>query len=196
MDDFATYEEYVEALTEYKLDKREQKATQAAKQREAIETFGKRAGDFHERIAKAAGEDGEAVKAVVPLLQALKTRDMLEPGEWDRLSAQQQASVDLADEIVDCKRPLEVLQYLMANPEEYQGLVSSKDGFSLRRGFGRLEGRLEAQAPAETEAPRRPSQAPPPLKPISSSVQPGNPDLMGDIPYDQFYKLSLAGRKR
>jgi hypothetical protein len=191
VDDFATYEEYVEALTDWKTDRklteREERNAKERQAREAVETFSRRAGTFYERIDKGAGGDKAQIEEVLPILQNLKTKDMLEPGEPVT------AAVDLADEIVDSDRPLEVLRYLSAHPDVYEGLLSSKDAYALRRAFGRMEAMLDQQsAPAEE---RRPSAAPAPFKPLAPSIQPGEPDFSAEMPFDKYVALRGKGRR-
>jgi hypothetical protein len=194
LDDYSTHEEWVEALTDWKADQREKKHAEEAKVRESVERWKTRLGTFQERVEKAVAGDVELGKELWPLLESMKTRDMLTEGEWEKLSGHQQAAVDLADEIMDCERPMEVMRFLVRNPAEYERLVTSKDAYALRRAFGRMEAMLDREeAPAPVVVERRPSNAPAPLRPVSPTVQPGEPDYTKEMSFDQYAKLK--GRK-
>lgn len=188
INDYDLHEEFTEALIEWKADRRiETKLREIRQQQEAeskawetikaIETFRERTSkykqvnpDVAERVAQIALE----------LLPTISLPPRVKPGP---------ANV-LADEVMQSKDPGALMAYLADHPEEYQELLEAPDPRTLWRGVAVIESRLSG-TPAAPE--RRPSNAPPPLRPVQPSPAAGSQEITGDIPFEDFVKRRKKG---
>lgn len=159
LDDFETYDQYTEALTDWKFDQRakeqESKSREEALRNEAkkrMETYGAKADEF----AKDNPDFDEVVSesdAFTPIMvQAIQDSD-LGP---------------------------QVAYYLAKNPDEAEKL-KGLGVVAMNRALGRIEAKLETN---EAKPAVRTTNAPPPIKPVSRSasttVDPYNSEMSAD----------------
>lgn len=175
---YEDYEQYVEALAEWKADRRiEAKLQEVAQKREADEAAQgvvKRIQGFRE---KAAAPD--LADRIDPELGELRPASLVPPGE--RIT---QGNV-LAEEFLQSDHPAELMLYLTEHPEEKARLLNAPDVRTIQRGVALIEAKL-----AKGEPPaRQTSKAPPPIQPIMPSSVPGNPDLTRAGSFDEYARL-------
>lgn len=159
LDDFETYDQYTEALTDWKFEQKtkeqESKSREQALQREAkqrAETYAAKADEF----AKANPDFDEVVTecdAFTPIMvQAIQDSDV----------------------------GPEVAYYLANNPEEAEKLAGL-GVVAMNRAIGRIEAKLEAR---ESKPAVKTTNAPPPIKPVtksaSTTVDPYNLEMDAD----------------
>ncbi len=184
-DQFDNYEEFAEALTDWKLEQRLAEREQA-QQRQTFETaqdarIQKHVSGFRERMGKAIQADPEFIQRIDPRLLELQTSfqahaagNGIGPGEV------------LADLYTASEHGPEILLHLTEHPEEVVRLIRCEDPVSLAREFGKIEARM-AKADGEPPPPKpTASKAPPPLTPVGTSATETEPDIFGEISFDEF----------
>lgn len=169
--DFETHEDYVEALTDWKLEQRE-KINNEKKQKETvlnqvdqarrdfsqkISEFSKTASDFQELI-----EDLGNVVVSPALEETLHTSDV----------------------------GVQVLYELAKNPQEFSR-VNGLSPLALAREIGRLESKILSQQSSSKEV--KTTKAPPPLKTVSSNTKAAkSPD---DMDFQEYKKWRASNKK-
>lgn len=124
---FASDDQYVEALTDWKLDQREQRATQA-KQQEQQQTLAKKTEDIYAKAEKLPGFDRDAFDEL-PL-----TRPIVEA-------------------LVDSEAPEKLMHYLAANPAEVERIAKLSPARQAAE-LGKLEAKAtETKPPQRSNAP-------------------------------------------
>lgn len=150
VEQFENYEEFVEALTDWKAEQREQarERAEAERERERENERAKSAWDAKQEAAREKYADyDDAVNqdlAITPVMQHVILRS--------------EQGADLA-------------YYLGSHPEECQRLASLDDVQAARE-LGRLEARLApASSPSvpTTKTPTRSSSAPAPIRPVAAA---------------------------
>jgi hypothetical protein len=192
-DGFDTYEEYVEALADWRIEQRVAKMTREAEiQNEAgrhADRIGKTVQAFNERVMKAAEVDADLMRRVSPEMLELKPTFTLPPGTPAR------PENDIAQAIVESEHPEALLVHFSEHSEDYERLLRLPDTYQVVRAIGALEARLEkGQQPGNVIA-EAVSKAKPPVKPISGSAQ-YNDDLSDDIDFDEYVRLANARDRR
>jgi general stress protein YciG len=184
-DQYETYEDFVEALTDWKADQREAKkqaeATQRAQVEQHTQALTSTMDGFLGRLAKAREATPDLETRIDPRLTALVPAFTLPPGqEPGPLNV-------LGQELIESEHSVELMLYLSEHEEEVVALLKSPSPAALARGVGRLEAKLAGQP--EPEAPReRPvSKAPAPLRPVTPSSVPDS-DVTGDMDFDTYMR--------
>ncbi len=191
-DQFDNYEEFSEALTDWKLEQRLAEREQA-QQRQTFETtqdarIQKHVTGFRERMGKAIQADPEFIQRIDPRLLELQTSfqahaagNGIGPGEV------------LADLYTASEHGPEILLHLTEHPEEVVRLIRCEDPVSLAREFGKIEARMPFPADGAPPAPKpTASKAPPPLTPVGTSATETEPDIFGEISFDEFRRRRRA----
>ena len=194
VENYATYEEFAEALMEWKMDhriktlseqteqqRREQDIHMAQREREAA---------FLERIGKAKEADPEILDRVDPDLMGLLRPTP--PGQPPT------ASSTIADEVMASEDGPRLLVYFTEHPEVVRELAAMSNAREIARRVAKIETQLDAgqPAPAPTPAKAHVSQAKPPIRPISATAHiPEEPDP-ADLPFDQFVKAENERERR
>jgi len=146
---FETYEDYAEALTDWKLNER-LKVMQAQQKENAVkQQFVERSVAFDTRVAEfekeVPGGWAEAANAPIPttpaMLEVIHTSDK---GPW-------------------------VAHYLAKHPQEAIA-IAQMSPLATARALGKIEAQLSAPAPAPRVSPRTVSQAPPPPAALPSGA--------------------------
>lgn len=173
-ENFPTWKAYIEALTDYKLDQREQARAaeytrHQAQQAEAkahedwsgrLEAFQKTAPDFAEVVAEAN----------VPLPPAMR------------------------EAIITSEHGPEVAYHLAKHLDEAQRIAGLSPVAQVRE-LGRLEAQFaSAKVPDQPEKPKV-AKTPNPIKPVTAGSK-DVPRLDGDIPYNEYERLRQAELQR
>jgi hypothetical protein len=101
------------------------------------------------------------------------------------------AANDIAQAIIESEHSAALLLYLSEHEEVMGELLRLPDSYAVTRAVGRLEAKLESVPPP---APRGVSKAPPPVRPVASTPNPGELDVMGEMDFDTFYRRRAARR--
>jgi hypothetical protein len=138
--EFETYEEFAEALTEWKIEERDERRAFEANQAETErrnQAYGQqneqRWNGYTERFRALQSENPELLQKVAPFLEAV-------PPE-----------TTLYDALVDSEVFAQVAEYLMDNPEEIDRIGALTPVGQLRA-FGRIEARFAGESKAEAQA--------------------------------------------
>jgi len=190
---FETYEEYVEALTDWRVEERVQKLTREAEIQKEATRFADRIGTtvqtFNDRFMKAAEADPELMRRVDPNLLNLKPTFTLPPGTPAR------AENDIAQAIVESERPAELMLHFSEHPEDYERLLKSRDTYQVVRAVGALEAKLERGERPGSVIADTVSKAKPPVRPIPASPQYSD-DLSDDMDFDEYVRVANARERR
>lgn len=194
VDKYDTYEEFVEALADWKAEQREQKrARESEIQSEAnrhADRIGKTVQAFNERVLKAAEVDPNLMQRVRPELLELKPTFTLPPG------TPAGPENDIAQAIVESENPGALLAHFSEHSEDYERLLRLPDTFSVVRAIGALEAKLESgQRPGNVIA-EAVSKAKPPVRPIQGSPQYNADDVDDDMDFDSYVKVMNARERR
>jgi hypothetical protein len=163
-DDFDNYEQYIDALTDYKTDQKLQKfqESQAEGQRKQQDELAQRRQSqqlndrFTEGREKYQDFDLVARNPSVPITQ------------------------EMAHAIADSELGADMAYHLGSNPEEAAKIANMQPQAQLRA-LGRLEARLESK-PVETEASKAPEPITPVTKGAKAAVDPNK------LPIDEWMK--------
>ena len=179
-DQFESYEQYVEALTDWKVDKRlmterEQYAAwmQQQAEQQAVQGFQQRAGEY----VKVAPDYYEAMQAVehIPVSPALKVA------------------------LVESEIGHQVAYELAKNPAEL-ARITRLAPVHVAREVGRIEARIEARSAPEPQQKIMPSKAPAPIRPVGQGANGGvSLKLSDDMPYQDWKRVrekQIAAAKR
>lgn len=167
---FDSYEEYVEALTDWKLEQKEQSRQQSEAQRKAAEER-KAVGDAWQGRLKEArtryADFDATVDADVPVSAAM-----------------QQA-------LLDSEQGADLAYWLGKNPTEAERIAKLAP-FAAARELGRIEAGLTRETPAQNPKPKT-SAAPAPIKPVGKGAAPSakKPDEMDFQEYTRWREADL-----
>lgn len=196
---FATYEEYVEALTDWKTDEKIKVLTEKAQKRAAIDAQTASTVDkvtrFNERITEATQADPQMLEKVDPEILEMRPTFLLPP------NIPPQAENDIAQALFVSKHSAALMMHLSQNPTELRELRSLPDTAAVMLAMGALEARVTGQpTPAPTPKPApgpvAVSQAKPPVRPISGSPQRTEEDVDDDTPLDEHIRIMNARDNR
>ena len=169
-DKFATYEEYLEALTDYKLEKRSQPEPQAP-QGPRVEL----ADDAEESI-DSARERIKDFDAVV-----FNPNIVIRP-MW-------------VEALGDSPVMGDVMYHLAKNQKEAQALAKMSPAAQVRE-LGRIEARMEAALKAPAKPIAQPSSAPVPITPVRATA-PKSSDLSDpNLSDDDFERILRQNRRK
>ncbi len=192
-DKYETYEEYVEALSDYKVEQRVKKLTAEAEVRQQAETHTqgivKRVETFNERLTKAEKDDPGLLGKVDPRLLELTPTFLLPPNQGPT------AASDIAQAVLESEQSPVLLLHLSEHPDEMQRLLRLPDSYAVARAIGALEARLSDGAPKAEEKKEKEepvSQARPPVKPVSGSPQVGDDEPGEDASLDDHIRIYNA----
>jgi len=193
-DQYETYEQYVEALTDHKMEERIRKMAKEAQDRQRVDAHTKsvieRVDGFNERIK---GEP-ELMERVDPRLLDLQPTFTLPPGKTPG------PQNDLAEEIVSSPMAPRLLMYLTENEGEVRRILALPNSREITRAIAHLEAKLEegpAPIPPHTSQEGSVKQftfskAAPPVTPIKGSPSVTEDDADDDTPFDKHYAIMQA----
>lgn len=196
VDQYETYEQYVEALTDWKMEDRVQRMTKEAQERQRSEAVTKtvvqKVDKFNEQVKAAP----DLMERVDPRLLDLTPSFLLSP---DQTPGPQN---DLAEEIVSSESSAALLVYLSEHEEEVRRILALPNAREIGRAVARLENRL-AQAPIPPHTMQEGSvkqitysQAKPPVQPLKTSASVAEDDVDDDTPFDKHYAIMQAKMRR
>lgn len=187
--DFATAEEYAEALAEHKVNLRERENESRRRQEAQTAWNADKIKAFHEKT-KASPEHTQRLHPSLDVEPAF----LMDPKDV-KLSNIAAAELILSD------YPLEVIDYIDQHEDELEAMLNGQNWPDVVRGFARINERIRlqkeaAKAPKQPEE-RRSSSAAPPARQIPSSVQDGDEDIDGDdVDFDRHMKHYNARDQR
>lgn len=175
-DDFETHAEYVEALTDWKLEQREKEAKEKAEQMRAkseaetvmkshserVAQFSEKHEDFHEVL--------EGVDDIAPSLVLLQL-------------------------IVSSDNGPELMYELAKNREEYER-INKLSPIAVARELGKLESKLAAPASEQKQEQKKLTKAPKPLEPVSKAAKTASTKSPDSMNYEEFKKWREEQLKR
>lgn len=173
-DKFETYEEFLEALSDYKVEQRAKQFEQAENQRKANEQQKAQLDTFQERLSEARSrytDFDEVVGAQIPISQAMQQT------------------------ILESDKGADLAYWLGSNPEE-SARIAKLSPFAAAKELGKIEARFEAKPEPKKQAPV--SKAPPPITPLASQSPAGStksPDEMTLAEYEA-WRASGGGKRR
>jgi hypothetical protein len=174
--DFDTHEDYVEALTDWKIEQKEKQSTEKAKLAEAQAEHQKRQAKFQENIqsfTKATPDFNDVLEEVehIPLSQTLK------------------------DAIVTSDDGARLIYELAKNPTEYERINSLHPAAALRA-IGAFEAKLSSE-PTKTKEIKTITKAPAPISAIAKGSAPLTKSLSDpNLPFSEYEKLRLKEIKK
>lgn len=173
---FGSYEEFLEAKTEYTSRRaaREERATAAKEDAEKAETEAKtkRTQEFQSKVREKYPDMDSRLEDV---------------GDKPMFKEVQEA-------IAESEFGPDILNELVSNPQEFDRLAKMSPASAVRE-VGKIEARLELKATPANPEPKevkQPSNAPAPIKPIVGKTEVGD----GEPPHDQPEKWALWRNKQ
>jgi hypothetical protein len=170
--DFDVYEDFIDALTDWKIEHRDAKAAFEVEQRQAAErqqsqqrAVHERFGAFAQRRDAFAQSEPARFEKIIPFLDAVP------------------ANTPLYDTLIDSDVFAPLAEYLMNNPDEIARL-DRLDFLGQLRELGKLEAKVSPQAA------RPASAAPAPAKTVTSAPAP--PPTLGSRPAEPANEIDAA----
>jgi hypothetical protein len=178
--EFNTYEEYVEALTDYKVTQRETARSEAEQRKAAEAELAAKQTSYQERVT-AARDKYEDYDDVLDGAKNL------------------QISRAMQEAMFESEQGADIAYHLAKNPKEATR-IAQLSPLAAAREIGKLEVKLTADRqpePAKSQTARKTSKAPEPVTPISGgkTVVEKRPDQMDYQEY-KIWRLSQSQRKR
>lgn len=163
-------DDYLERLTDWKLEQRELRAA-AQKQQERAQTLAKKTDGYY-ADAEKLGDD------------------------FDRDAFDEHLTKPIAESLVESDNAPRLMHYLGANVEEMQRISQLSDT-RQKTELGKLEARLEAEAKAAAEKkPLERSKAPQALEPVKGGGAKGAPDPSDVGAWIKYHNEREAARMR
>jgi len=196
-DQFESYEEFVEALADWKTDRKVEKLTREAEERQANVSHAQgilqRVDGFRERIEKVAEADPEFTDKVDGRLLEITPTFMLHPNQAPS------AASDVAQAIIESDNSGALLLHLSEHPEDMSRIIRLPDSFAVFRAIGALEARLTSEPAPKVEA-KRPepsvSKAAPPVRPVHGTPSYSEEDVDEDTDLDTHIRILNAREER
>jgi len=148
-EDFESHAEYVEALTDWKIEQRE-KAKEVLAQKSQLEADQEKALNSHYEREEAFAEKNEDYPEVVAAL----------------FKSTKNASAALQDLIVSSENSPEILYALAKDPQEFKR-INALSPMAMAREIGKIEAKLTANSSEEKkQEPNKLTKAPKPIEPV------------------------------
>lgn len=199
-DDYGTYEDYVEALADFKADERIRKMRQEDESQQkadrAVEDIKKRGNTFRERVfaADASVQERLAKPEALAFMKELQPSWAVPPGTAMR------AINDISDAIIYSEHAPQLLLYLAENPDALDKLQGLPDPPAVHRAMGRLEAAVSHEAAPAPDAVPKPvvaySQAKSPVRPISGTPAAVEDDPDAEDDFDAYKRKADARDSR
>lgn len=176
LDDFEKYEDYVEAVADYRADQRLRQYQQHQQQREAFTaraiTIDKAVKEYVGRIEEAKKADPSFVDRTAPILSRLQPSFLKEP------SAPLEPIHVIADEVLRSAQSAALLAHFADNPDALSVLESLQTIPDIQAEVRFLAKSVgSAAAPQATASKPEISKARPPVRPVTGApVNAGGPD--------------------
>ncbi|HYD54584.1 MAG TPA: hypothetical protein VEA99_18260 [Gemmatimonadaceae bacterium] len=181
--DAKTYEEYIDARTEWRWEQRQHAEQAAAVTRQRVRAF-------TERYTAAQAADPTFVQSLSPAVLALQPIDALPPG-----AAVSPLNV-LAQEIVQSEVAPQLLRHFSAHPQELEALRHAAPAVVVRT-VAKLEARLEGAAQAGSVTPQPTvTQAPEPPPTLGSKPAQPVDEAAAAVARGDFRSYAAAENRR
>ena len=195
---YETYEEYVEALTDHKMEERIKRMSQEAQDRQRVEAATSSVIQRVEKFNQKVKEAPDLIEKVDPRLLDLQPTFTLPPGKTPG------PQNDLAEEIVSSDMAPALLVYLTEHENEVRRILALPNAREIARAVAKLEDRLDGTA---TPVPPHTmqegsvkqitySQAKPPVRPVTSTPASSDEDVDEDTPFDKHYSIMQSREAR
>lgn len=168
-DDFETYDEYVEALTDWKAEQRDSTAKESARREAVLSHQQTLFNSFQERIQKAIEADPTIDEKILPDIVAMVPNGPVDFSK--RMSNDDLIGVHFISE----EKGLDMMRHLSEHPDVLQRLRGLSQPQLLVE-LGRIDARLSSATTA-TEPKPTISRANPPVRPVTA-VAPSGDDPM------------------
>lgn len=154
----ATYEDYIDARTDFRnaAHERIRQQHQQAQARQAETT--ERVTTYQQRMSQAEEADPEFWNKIRPEIKQLRPLAVLQPGEMPTMQT------ILAEGIVRSELAPQLLLHLSEHPDEFSRLSKITDPFAIPKEIGKLEATLGS--------PVVPATVPPPPKTVTDAPAP------------------------
>ena len=192
--DFELYEDYVEALTDWKTDEklrhRDFQAAQHAQAQQQVMAQHVTAVTFAQRIAEAEKADPEIMSRVDPKLMEVRPVTALDPDE-----PASPANV-LAEEVLRSDMAPQLLEHFSSNPKDWQRIASAAMSAGdvrawpriVSRAIARLEGQLASATAGKPQPRPAMSKAKPPVSPVTGAPYTDTREPDEDAPLSAFVR--------
>lgn len=170
VDQYQTYEDYLEALSDWKVEQRLVSERAEAEKRQAEEANRRKTQTYIERAesARSKYEDYDHVA---------------HGGHWS-------PTEEMKESILESDYGPDIAYYLGSNPEEAQR-ISRLSSSAQHRELGKLEARLSMPAPKP-----KPTKAPEPIKPAGVKAKADkDPSEMSDSEFAEWRRKQIAKRR-
>lgn len=179
-DAFETYEEYTEALTDWKIEQREAAKEQARQAEQFAKTVTERVKSFQERIGAHLQANPDFWDRVSPDVVQLRPLSTLGPDEpKGALNA-------LAEHFITSEVGPALMMYFTDHPDEIQRF-SALHPITFGVELGKIEVGLGAASTA-TVPKTQASKARPPVRPVTGSPTTDSDEIDDDAPFEAFVK--------
>lgn len=198
--EFKTYEDYVDARSEWKAREvirgEREAAAKESEQRQAHEGIKAALGDFFGRLEKAATEDNTFKDRTRSVQEKLVPTFTLPAG-------QRPGPLNVvADEVINSDHSAAMLAHFADNPDEFQRIATLRTPREIARAMAKLEARIEDGAEAvtaDTSSEPEVSKAKPPVRSVTGAPRIANAEPNEDSSYDEhkgFYNARDAQKRR
>lgn len=171
LEDFENYEDFSEAMADYKIAERDQKSAVEARANEQAKT---------QQLLKAKLDEG------------FKVHEDFEAVAFGDHVPFNDAMIEV---LADCDNAAEIAYSLGKNPEEAKR-ISQMSSTGIAREFGKLDAKFSGSAAAVSQPPKKVSSAAAPINPVNT----GSADVVRKSPEDmtmaEFIKWRTKGGKR
>lgn len=164
---FGSDEEFIDAITDYKINQREN----ASKQQSAV-------------AAQTSVESAWAAKEKSAMKEYEDYSDVVEDASDVKINS---AAVEA---ILESDLGPDIRYYLAKNPDEAEKTLSMSASAAIKH-IGKIEAKIEAQKSAKKT---KTSSAPPPIKPVKAGGSSSKDDYYGDD--DSWWKKTLAEKRK
>ena len=180
VDSFDTYEEYIDALTDWKVDQKHKETTEKQKLDRAKQTYAEQLNTFQERVADYAAENDEFEDAIYNVDDVT-----MSPGLQESLLVS-----DFAPEVM----------FEIAKDRESYIALNKKNPIAIAREIGKIEARIalskESDKTEESSSKKVRKAAPKPISPIGASKTQVSNKKPEDMSYQEYKKWREQKRSR
>lgn len=171
-DNFESHEEYLEALTDYKVDKREREREQAEKSKQVKSDFEKRLQAHNERVEKFKETKSDYQDVAEDFLEKYRNK---------------QVSAAIHEAVIESEVGPAIFYELASNQAEFDR-INSLGAIAAAKEIGKIEAKLLQSS--ETKEVKKHSTAPTPIRPVSGKAAPVAKSLH-DMDYEDYRKTRL-----
>jgi len=198
-EDFETYADYVDAITDWKVERKLQERERSAQEQRQAHEYAQKAATsvraFNKRMSDAVQADPDFWNRLDPrvdeLLKGAEPSFNVPPGERNQLNA-------VVDELIKSERPDKLMLHFSEHVEEFSRILSLGSRSEIARAVALIEGGLagNGNGHAAPTPKQEASRAKPPVKPVTASAQSGSDEFSDDDSYDEHVRKANAKERR